>query len=315
MNDTPKTGEKYERLITRTQDLPTIPAIVIHPCDAISLEGATDAAEAGIISPILVGPKARIERAAGEIDVNISDYEIVDTPHSHASADQGVALLRAARGEILMKGSLHTDELMSAVISKEGGLRTERRVSHVFAMDVPAYPKPLFITDAAINIFPDLEAKVDIVQNAIDFVSAIGIELPKVAILSAVETVNQKIPSTVEAAALCKMADRGQITGGLLDGPLAMDNAISKESAEIKGIHSEVAGDADILVTPDLEAGNMLAKNLTFLSGANAAGIVLGARVPIVLTSRADSVQTRLASCAVAAIYAATLRNKKPINA
>jgi phosphate acetyltransferase/phosphate butyryltransferase len=213
-----------------------------------------------------------------------------------------------------MKGSLHTDELMHAILRGDSGLRTGRRVSHVFAMDVPSYAKPLFITDAAVNIFPDLEAKVDIVQNAIDLARGLGLEQPLVAILSAVETVNPKIPSTIEAAALCKMAERGQITGGLLDGPLALDNAISPEAAQVKQIHSPVAGQADILVAPDLEAGNMLAKNLTFLAGAYAAGIVLGARVPIVLTSRADSTQTRMASCAVAALYALALRAEKPIS-
>jgi len=237
----------------------------------------------------------------------------VNAAHSHDAAARGAALLREARGEILMKGSLHTDELMREVVRGDSGLRTERRVSHVFAMDVPSYPKPLLVTDAAINIFPDLEDKKDIVQNAIDFAVALHVPEPKVAILSAVETVTGKIPSTIEAAALCKMADRGQITGGLLEGPLAMDNAISPEAAQIKGITSPVAGHADILVVPDLESGNMLAKNLTFLSGADAAGLVLGARVPIVLTSRADSPRSRRASCAVAALYANELRASKPI--
>lgn len=303
-----RSGEKYERLIARTRELQAVTTIVVHPCDRASIAGAVDAAKAGIIKPILVGPKQRIQTIAGEQDLDVSAYEIVDAPHSHAAAAKGVALVREARGEILMKGSLHTDELMHEVIGNPSGLRTERRISHVFAMDVPRYPKPLFITDAAINIFPDLEVKKDIVQNAIDLARGLGVEKPRVAILSAVEAVTPKIPSTIEAAALCKMADRKQITGGVLDGPLALDNAINEEAAHVKDIISPVAGRADILVTPDLEAGNMLAKNLTFLAGASAAGIVLGARVPIVLTSRADSIQTRMASSAVAAIYAHALR-------
>ena len=307
-------GEKYEGLIARTEKAPTVATVVVHPCDESSLRGALDAAKSKIIEPILVGPRQKIERVAAEHGLDLSDWEIVDAPHSHAAAERGVALLREGRGEILMKGSLHTDELMRAVIRGDSGLRTERRVSHVFAMDVPSYPKPLFITDAAVNIFPSLEDKADIVQNAIDLATGLAVDMPLVAILSAVETVNPKIPSTVEAAALCKMAERGQITGGLLDGPLALDNAISPEAARVKQIDSPVAGQADILVTPDLEAGNMLAKNLTFLAGAYAAGIVLGARVPIVLTSRADSLQTRMASCAVAALYAVSLRSSKPIS-
>ena len=307
-------GEKYERLIARTKELPAIPTVVVHPCERTSLEGVVDAARAEIIVPTLVGPRQKIEAVAAEHGLDLSACEIVEAAHSHEAAARGVELLREARGEILMKGSLHTDELMRAVLRGDTGLRTERRVSHVFAMDVASYPKPLLITDAAINIFPDLEVKRDIVQNAIDLARGLGLEEPRVAVLSAVETVNPKIPSTIEAAALCKMADRGQITGGLLDGPLALDNAISPEAAKIKGIESPVAGQADILVVPDLEAGNMLAKNLTFLSGAYAAGIVVGARVPIVLTSRADSIQTRMASCAVAAIYALALRSTKPIS-
>ncbi len=307
-------GEKYERLIARTKELPAIPTVVVHPCERTSLEGVVDAARAEIIVPTLVGPRQKIEAVAAEHGLDLSACEIVEAAHSHEAAARGVELLREARGEILMKGSLHTDELMRAVLRGDTGLRTERRVSHVFAMDVASYPKPLLITDAAINIFPDLEVKRDIVQNAIDLARGLGLEEPRVAILSAVETVNPKIPSTIEAAALCKMADRGQITGGLLDGPLALDNAISPEAAKVKGIESPVAGQADILVVPDLEAGNMLAKNLTFLSGAYAAGIVVGARVPIVLTSRADSIQTRMASCAVAAIYALALRSTKPIS-
>ncbi len=307
-------GEKYDRLIAETEQVPVIGTVVVHPCDSSALAGALDAAKAEIIEPILVGPRQKIETVAAEHDLDISTCEIVDAPHSHAAAERGVELVREGRGEVLMKGSLHTDELMRAVLSSSAGLRTERRVSHVFAMDVPTYPKPLFITDGAVNIFPDLAAKVDIVQNAIDMAIGLNVEEPKVAILSAMETVNPKVPSTVEAAALCKMAERGQITGGLLDGPLALDNAISLEAARVKQIKSPVAGQADILVAPDLEAGNMLAKNLTFLSGAYAAGIVLGARVPIVLTSRADSLQTRMASCAVAALYALALRAKKPVS-
>jgi phosphotransacetylase len=306
-------GEKYRRLIARTKELLPIPTVVVHPVEQASLQGAIEAAKAEIIAPVLVGPRHKIEAIAVESDLDISPYEIVDVAHSHAAAEKGVALIREARGEVLMKGSLHTDELMREVVRGDTGLRTGRRVSHVFAMDVASYPKPLFITDAAVNIFPDLEVKKDIVQNAIDLVRGLeGVE-PRVAILSAVETVTPKIPSTIEAAALCKMADRGQITGGLLDGPLALDNAISPEAARVKGIESPVAGQADILVTPDMEAGNMLAKNLSFLSGAYAAGIVLGARVPIVLTSRADSIETRMASCAVAALYAHALRTSNPI--
>ncbi len=297
------TREGYERLIAHGAGLPAAPTAVVHPCDAPSLGGAMAAARAGLIVPLLVGPEARIRRAATEAGIDIAGVAIVDTPHSHASAAQGVALVRAGRATALMKGSLHTDELLEAVVDRDSGIRTERRISHVFVMDVPTYPKPLFITDAAVNIAPRLDEKVDIVVNAIGLAHAIGIARPKIAILSAVETVSAKIPSTIDAAALCKMAERGQITGGVLDGPLAFDNAISREAAAMKGIVSPVAGDADILLVPDLEAGNMLAKELTFLAGAEAAGLVLGARVPIILTSRADSVRTRLASAAVAAIY------------
>ncbi|WP_431857604.1 bifunctional enoyl-CoA hydratase/phosphate acetyltransferase [Azospirillum sp.] len=296
--------EKYERLVAACREIPPVPTAVVHPCDATSLGGAIDAAKQGFITPILVGPAARIRAAAEEAGLDLAGCEIVEAPHSHAAAAAAVELVRLGRARLLMKGSLHSDELLHAVARREAGLRTERRISHVFIMDVPTYPKPLFITDAAVNIAPTLEEKRDIIQNAIDLARALGIEQPKVAILSAVETINPKIPSTVEAGALCKMADRGQITGGLLDGPLALDNAISPEAVRIKGIASPVAGQADILVVPDLEAGNMLAKNLTFLANADAAGIVLGARVPIVLTSRADSVMTRMASCAVAALYA-----------
>ncbi len=295
---------KYERLIAAGRDGAPAVTIVAHPCDETSLRGAMEAAAEQLIEPVLVGPAARIVAVAAEHGIDIAGREIVDAPHSHAAAAQAVALIREGKGELLMKGSLHTDELMKEVASSAAGLRTERRISHVFVMDVPGHPQTLFVTDAAINIFPDLDAKRDIVQNAIDLWAGIGLGTPRVAILSAVETVTTKIPSTIDAAALCKMADRGQITGGLLEGPLAFDNAIDPEAARIKGIGGPVAGRAEILVVPDLEAGNMLAKNLTFLAHADAAGIVLGARVPIILTSRADSVRTRLASCAVAAIYA-----------
>jgi len=295
---------KYERLIARAKQVPPAKTMVVHPCDESSLRGAAEAAGAGIIVPVLVGPVAKITAAARAHGVDIKAFELVDAPHSEAAAAKAVELVQQGKGELLMKGSLHTDELMRAVTSKTGGLRTARRISHVFVMDVPTYAETLFITDAAINIFPDLDAKRDIVQNAIDLFRDVGLGTPRVAILSAVETVTSKIPSTIDAAALCKMADRGQITGGLLDGPLAFDNAIDPEAAKIKGIKSPVAGRAQILVVPDLEAGNMLAKNLSFLAKADAAGIVLGARVPIILTSRADSVRTRLASCAVAVLYA-----------
>ncbi len=300
---------KYERLIEAAKQVPAARTVVVHPCDETSLQGLCDAAEAGIIIPIIVAPAAKVAAVAAKYKLDVSRFEIVDVPHSDAAASKGVELIRAGKGELLMKGSLHTDELMRAVTSSTNGLRTERRISHVFIMDVPTYPETLFITDAAINIFPDLEAKRDIIQNAIDLFVQIGLGTPKVAILSAVETVTPKIPSTIDAAALCKMAERGQITGGILDGPLAFDNAVDPEAAEIKGIKSEVAGHAQILVVPDLEAGNMLAKNLIFLAKADAAGIVLGARVPIILTSRADSVRTRMASCAIAVLYAHARRN------
>ena len=277
---------------------------VAHPVRRVVAHGAVEAAEANLIRPILVGPRPRSAPSPSSAASTSQPYRLVDAPHSHAAAAKAVEIVRAGEAETLMKGSLHTDELMAEVVRKDIGLRTERRISHVFIMDVPTYAKPLAVTDAAINIFPDLETKVDIVQNAIEMAHALGRELPKVAILSAVETVTPKIPSTIDAAALCKMAERGQITGALLDGPLAFDNAISKEAAAIKGIRSEVAGDADILVVPDLEAGNMLAKQLSFLANADAAGIVLGARVPIILTSRADTVRARMASCAVAVLLA-----------
>jgi phosphate acetyltransferase len=295
---------KYERLIAKAKEVPPATTIVAHPCDEASLRGPVEAAQAGIIVPILVGPAAKISAVAREHGIDIARFEIVDAPHSEAAAAKAVALIHESKGELLMKGSLHTDELMREVASSKTGLRTARRISHVFIMDVPTHAETLFITDAAINIFPDLDAKRDIVQNAIDLFTQVGLGTPRVAILSAVETVTLKIPSTIDAAALCKMAERGQITGGVLDGPLAFDNAIDPEAARIKGITSEVAGRAQILVVPDLEAGNMLAKNLTFLARADAAGIVLGARVPIVLTSRADSVRARMASCAVAVLYA-----------
>jgi phosphotransacetylase/acyl dehydratase len=294
----------YDRLIARCAGQRRVPCAVAHPCDAAALSGALEAWKQGLILPILVGPTARVRAVAAEAGLDLGELEIVDTPHSHASAARAVELVRDGQAELLMKGSLHTDELMSAVVAREGGLRTERRISHVFIMDVPTYPEPLFITDAAINIFPDLATKADIIRNAIDLHRGLGLGVPRVALLSAVETVNPKIPSTLDAAALCKMADRGQIVGGILDGPLALDNAISPAAARIKGIVSEVAGRAQVLVVPDLEAGNMLAKNLSFLSSADAAGIVLGARVPIILTSRADNERARLASCAVAALYA-----------
>jgi phosphate acetyltransferase len=306
---------KYDRLIAAAKKVPPVTTVVVHPCDETSLLGATEAAEAGIIVPILVGPSAKITGAARQSRIDISRYELVDAAHSDDAAAKGVALIREGKGEMLMKGSLHTDELMRAVTNATTGLRTARRISHVFIMDVPTHSDVLFITDAAINIFPDLDAKRDIIQNAIDLFRDLGLGTPRVAILSAVETVTTKIPSTIDAAALCKMADRGQITGGLLDGPLAFDNAIDPEAAQIKGIKSEVAGRAQILVVPDLEAGNMLAKNLTFLTKADAAGVVLGARVPIVLTSRADSVRARLASCATAVLYADARRRQAKLSA
>ena len=300
-------GSKYDRLIARAKGI-AARTVVAHPCDETSLRGVTEAAEAGIIIPILVGPAAKISAVAREHGLDIGKFELVDVPHSEAAAAKAVELVRESKGELLMKGSLHTDELMREVTASKTGLRTARRISHVFIMDVPTYPETLFITDAAINIFPDLDAKRDIIQNAIDLFNQVGLGTPRVAILSAVETVTSKIPSTIEAAALCKMADRGQITGGILDGPLAFDNAIDPEAAKIKGIVSPVAGRAQILVVPDLEAGNMLAKNLIFLAKADAAGMVLGARVPIILTSRADSVRSRMASCAAAVLYAEARR-------
>ncbi len=295
---------KYQRLIEAAQKLPPTKTAVAHPCDQVSLESAVEAAKLGLIAPILVGPPARIKEVAARWGLDISAMPIVASEHSEDSAAKAVEQVRCGAAEALMKGSLHTDELMAAVVSKTAGIRTARRISHCFIMDVPNYPDPLIITDAAVNIAPTLDDKVDIIQNAIDLAHAMRFAEVRVAILSAMETVTSKVPSTVEAAALCKMADRGQITGGLLDGPLALDNAISVDAAAIKGIVSKVAGRANVLVVPDLEAGNMLAKSLSFLAGADAAGIVLGARVPIMLTSRADTLLTRLASCAVAALVA-----------
>ncbi|MCT2400738.1 bifunctional enoyl-CoA hydratase/phosphate acetyltransferase [Novosphingobium mangrovi (ex Huang et al. 2023)] len=293
----------YHRLIDAAAGEP-VPTAVAHPCSASALTAAVEAAEAGLIEPLLVGPEARIRAAAEEADKDISPFRIVPALHSHDAAEKAVGLVRTGEAALLMKGSLHTDELMGAVVSRVSGLRTERRISHAYVMDVPGHTDPLIITDAAINIAPGLMEKADIIRNAIDLAHVIGIAEPKVAILSAVETINPAIPTTLEAAALCKMAHRGQITGGLIDGPLAFDNAISEAAAKEKGIVSPVAGKAEILVVPDLEAGNMLAKQLTFLGGADAAGVVLGARVPIILTSRADSLRTRLASCAIAAMLA-----------
>ena len=307
--------EKYNRLIAAAKNVPPLATAVAHPCDETSLRGALEAAEAGLISPILVGPKNKIEGVAQTSSLDLAEAEIVDAPHSHAAAEKAVELVRTGKAELLMKGSLHTDELLAEVVKRETGIRTGRRISHVFVMDVPGHSHTLFITDAAVNIAPDLDAKRDIIQNAIDLFAGLGLGVPKVAILSAVETVTTSIPSTIEAAALCKMSDRGQITGGELDGPLAFDNAISPEAARIKGIKSPVAGQAQILVVPDLEAGNMLAKNLSFLSRADAAGIVLGARVPIILTSRADNVMTRMASCAVATLFRQSQIAKQPIQA
>ena len=298
-------NDGFAKLLGQCQGLAPISCAVVHPCDRDSLLGAIEAARRGLIVPVLIGPEAKIRAVAKAEGADIAAYRIVATEHSTAAAECAVAMARAGKVEALMKGSLHTDELMAAVVPSATGLRTARRVSHVFVMDVPTYPKLLLVTDAAVNIFPDLETKVDIVQNAIDLARVLGIENPKVAILSAVETINPKIQSTLDAAALCKMADRGQIYGGTLDGPLAFDNAISAEAARTKNIVSPVAGHADILLVPDLEAGNMLAKQLIYLAGADAAGLVLGVRVPVILTSRADSLQVRLASVALARLVAA----------
>jgi len=297
-------GARYQQLIDATRELEPMLTAVVHPCDELSLAGAIEAMRQRLIVPVLVGPEHKIRAAAAQAGLVLDGVQLIDVPHSHAAAERAVALARNGNVQALMKGALHTDELMGAVVDPASGLRAERRISHVFALDVPTYPKPLFITDAAINIYPTLAEKRDIVQNAIDLVHALGNPQPKVAILSAVETVNPKITSTVEAAALCKMLDRGQISGAILDGPLAFDNAISKAAAGSKRLVSAVAGDADILVVPDLESGNMLAKQLIYLAGADAAGIVLGARVPIVLTSRSDGVLARLASSALALLFA-----------
>ena len=308
-----KTGTgKYEKLLERCKSLAAIPTAVAHPCEDSALAGAVEAAQAGLIEPILVGPAANIEQTARSANIDLSNIEIVDAEDSSESAKKAVDLVKQGRAEVLMKGSLHSDELLSAIVSRDGGLRTARRISHVFVMDVPTYHKVLIITDAAINIAPTLEDKVDICQNAIDLVISLRqdkSQKPKLAILAAVETVTSKMPATIDAAALCKMADRGQIKGALLDGPLAFDNAISKQAAETKGIKSEVAGDPDILLAPDLEAGNILAKQLTFLANADSAGLVLGAKVPVILTSRADSVRSRIASCAVATLVAHARRS------
>jgi phosphate acetyltransferase len=300
--------EKYQRLIDAAKAVEPVPTAVAHPCDQSSLSGAVDAAKLGLIRPILVGPKTKIDALAKSLRLDIAGYELVDTPHSHAAAAKAVELVRAGKAEALMKGALHTDELMAEVVKRDTGLRTARRISHCFVMDVPSYESALIISDAAVNIAPTLEDKVDIVQNAIDLAHALRFPEVRVAILSAMETVNPKVASTVEAAALCKMADRGQITGGILDGPLALDNAIDLEAAGIKKIVSPVAGRANVLIVPDLEAGNMLAKSLSFLARADCAGVVLGAKVPIILTSRADSVVARLASCAVAVLVAQARR-------
>jgi len=301
---------KYEALLIRCSGLEPIPTAVAHPCEETSLCGAVEAAKIGLIVPILVGPRSKIVSIADSAGIDLRRIQIVDVPHSHAAAAKAVELLRDCQAELLMKGSLHTDELIAAVISRDGGLRTGRRISHAFVMDVPTYHKVLIVTDAAINIAPNLEDKLDICQNAIDLAVSLGRERPKVAILAAVETVTSKMPATIDAAALCKMSERGQIKGGILEGPLAFDNAISSVAAKTKGILSSVAGDPDILLAPDLEAGNILAKQLTFLANADSAGLVLGARVPIILTSRADSVRSRIASCAVAMMAAHARRRK-----
>jgi len=302
---------KYEQLLARCSELESVPTAVAHPCEETALAGAIEAARKRLITPILVGPAARIREIAKKSSIDLSKTEIVDVPHSHAAAAKAVELVRKGAAELLMKGSLHTDELLAEVVARDTGLRTARRISHVFIMDIPTYHKVLIVTDGAINIAPSLEDKADICRNAIDLVISLGVGKPKVAILAAVETVNSKMPSTIDAAALCKMAERGQIEGGILDGPLAFDNAISREAAETKNIRSEVAGDPDILLVPDLEAGNMLAKQLTFLAKADCAGLVLGATVPIILTSRADSVRSRIASCGVAVLAAYARRRRQ----
>jgi len=309
----PETGTgKYERLLERCRGLAAVPTAVAYPCEESALAGAVEAGDKGLTQPILVGPASKIEEIARKARIDLGRAQVVDAPDAPAAARKAVALVREGKAELLMKGSLHTDELLAAVVARETGLRTGRRISHVFIMDVPTYTKVLIVTDGAINIAPSLEDKVDICQNAIDLAVVLGVERPKVAILAAVETVSSKMPATLDAAALCKMADRKQIRGGLLDGPLAFDNAISSEAARMKGIHSEVAGDPDILLAPDLEAGNILAKLLSFLAHADSAGLVLGARVPVILTSRADSVRSRIASCAVAVLAAHARRGVLP---
>ena len=314
-NPAPANGQQLrgiDRLIAHVRNLEPVRMAVVHPCDALSLGGAMDARDAGIIIPVLVGPQARLQAVAAEGGISLAGCEIVDAPHSHAAA--AAAACMAGKGEVqaLMKGSLHSDEYLGAILAANVGLRTERRLTHCFIMETASYPRPFIITDAAINIAPTLDDKADIVRNAIDLAHVIGVAQPRVAILAAVETVNARMPATLDAAALCKMADRGQITGGLLDGLLAFDNAVSPEAARVKGIQSEVAGRADVLVVPDLESGNMLAKQLEYLGGADSAGIVMGARVPVVLTSRADSRQTRLASCAIALMLAQRYRVTPP---
>ena len=314
-NPAPANGQQLrgiDRLIAHVRNLEPVRMAVVHPCDALRLGGAMDARDAGIIIPVLVGPQARLQAVAAEGGISLAGCEIVDAPHSHAAA--AAAACMAGKGEVqaLMKGSLHSDEYLGAILAPNVGLRTERRLTHCFIMETASYPRPFIITDAAINIAPTLDDKADIVRNAIDLAHVIGVAQPRVAILAAVETVNARMPATLDAAALCKMADRGQITGGLLDGPLAFDNAVSPEAARVKGIQSEVAGRADVLVVPDLESGNMLAKQLEYLGGADSAGIVMGARVPVVLTSRADSRQTRLASCAIALMLAQRYRVTPP---
>ncbi len=304
--------DRYRQLIEWAAEQPPVPTAVVHPCSVAALTAAIEAAAEGLIAPILVGPRARIEKLADELGIDLTDISIVDALHSHAAAETAVRMVASGDAQLLMKGSLHTDELMAAVLAQTSGLRTERRISHAYIMDVPGHDAPLIITDGAINIQPSLTEKADIIRNAIDLAHVIGIEQPRVALLSAVETVNPAIPATMDAAALCKMAERGQIAGGLVDGPLAFDNAIDPEAAREKGIQSPVAGRADILVAPNLDAGNILAKQLTFLGGADAAGIVLGARVPIILTSRADTVRTRLASCAVAVLLAGAATKAAP---
>jgi phosphate acetyltransferase len=314
MIEDPGTG-RYERLLERCEGLEPLPTAVAYPCDEASLGAVLEAAQLGLITPILVGPAKKIAEVARAAHFPRNDVRIVDVPDSHAAAAMAVELVRKGEAELLMKGSLHSDELLGAVVAKEKGLRTGRRLSHAFLMDVPTYHKVLIVTDGAINIAPTLEDKVDICQNAIDLARAFGVLRPKVAVLAAVETVNSKMPATLDAAALCKMAERGQIKGGLIDGPLAFDNAISRDAARTKGIHSEVAGDPDILLAPDLEAGNMVAKQLTYLAKADSAGLVLGARVPIILTSRADSVRSKIASCAVAALTAHARRRAVKVGA